>query len=451
MDKIKIAILDDEEEILKSISRILLKEGFEVFAYSEPDLFFKNLNKNFKIVFLDVNLNSSTNGIEILKKIRSQNSDTDVIMISGNSDIKTAVDAIKLGAKDFIEKPIHLKNILESIENIISKLTIKNERNQLLSDMLGHYQIIGNSKIMKSVKEQIQSYSNINESILITGESGTGKELVAANIHYLSKRRGNKYYKINIASLSENLIESELFGHKKGSFSGAYNDKTGFFILSDNSTLFLDEIGELKLDLQSKLLRAIQEKEVTPIGESESIKFNAGFIFATNKDLLEESKNKRFREDLYYRISTLKINLPPLRERIEDIEEISEKLIENFCIEYNLSIKNLTLNALKKLKNYYYPGNIRELKNIITRGVILSEKSDKIDENHIIFDNINLTNNNSIFEESNLLSQKKKELEKIYVETQLKKFDYDLEKTASVLGLLINNLYRKMKELEIRE
>ena len=311
--------------------------------------------------------------------------------------------------------------------------------------------IIGESEAIKGVQELILKALTTNINVSIFGETGTGKELVAANIHYLSKRRGNKYYKINIASLSENLIESELFGHKKGSFSGAYNDKTGFFILSDNSTLFLDEIGELKLDLQSKLLRAIQEKEVTPIGESESIKFNAGFIFATNKDLLEESKNKRFREDLYYRISTLKINLPPLRERIEDIEEISEKLIENFCIEYNLSIKNLTLNGLKKLKNYYYPGNIRELKNIITRGVILSEKSDKIDENHIIFDNINLTNNNSIFEESNLLSQKKKELEKIYVETQLKKFDYDLEKTASVLGLLINNLYRKMKELEIRE
>jgi DNA-binding NtrC family response regulator len=454
MNNFRIAILDDEEAILNSLSNILLREGFEVFCFQNAQSLQKSMENNkFDVLFLDVFLGTGIeSGLDILKKIKKVNSDLNVIMVSGNADIKTAVEAIKLGAKDFIEKPLHLEEVLSAIEKITSKITIKNERNQLLSDVLSRYEIIGNSKPMQLVKNQILQYSVLNEPVLIVGDSGTGKELVAANLHYNSTRRAKKYYKINIASLSENLIESELFGHKKGSFSGAVENKEGLFISANNSTLFLDEIGDLKFDVQSKLLRAIQEKEIIPVGENEPVKFNTRLIFATNKNLLEETKTKKFREDLYYRIATLKINIPPLRERKEDIKDISNVIIKNFCEENNISMKELSWQSLNKLNCYDFPGNIRELKNILVQSILITGNKNIIEDNSIFFDNTGNEQDKmclSIFEDTKPLSEKKKELEKKYIETQLKKNEFNLQKTAVEQGLLINNLYRKIKELDI--
>ena len=451
--KYKIAILDDEKEILSSLSNIFLKEGHETFAFQNTAAFFETLKTvRFDILFLDIFLGHGIDsGIDVLRLLKRDYPDINVIMISGNADIKTAVEAVKIGARDFIEKPLHLKEVLKAVDNIISKLIITNERNQLLDDVLSRYEMTGSSDVMKRIKETIIEYSGLNEPVLITGESGTGKELVAANLHYYSERRSCKYHKINIASLSENLIESELFGHKKGSFSGALENKEGLFKIADNSTLFVDEIGDLKYDIQSKLLRAIQEKEIIPVGSSEPISFNTRLVFATNKNLLEETKNGGFREDLYYRISVLKINIPPLRERKGDIRAISEKIIKDFCIENNRPLKSLGAGAVEKLQRYDFPGNIRELKNILIQAVLLSRNDDLIDGTSVFFETQGkMAACEDIFDETRILSEKKKILEKKYIEKQLEKHKENLQDTASSLGILVNNLYRKIKELDIK-
>jgi len=376
-------------------------------------------------------------------------------MISGTANIKNAVEAIKFGAKDFIEKPLHLEEIIKVVNEIKNRFAVKHERNQLLSDILSKYEILGNSQKIDDIKKQITLYAKINEPILIYGESGTGKELVAANLHYLSDRKANKYFKINISSIPENLIESELFGYKKGAFSGANEDKKGIFELSDNSTLFLDEIGELKYDIQPKLLRVIQEKEIFPIAGTSTIKLNTKMVFATNKNLVKEIDKNKFREDLFYRLSALKIELPPLRERLEDLEILSNKIINDFTTENNIRNKELSKNAVEKLYSYRYPGNVRELKNIVSTAIMKTEYEtrDVILDRDIDFQNDIVINPKkdmaNIFETPDSLANKKKELEKLFVETQLKINNYDINKTSEVLQIIPNNLYRKIKELGI--
>lgn len=454
MYSFNIAILDDEKNILDTLSTIITKEGHNVFTYLDSKTFFKDLGvTRIDILFLDINLGINVeSGIDVLKRLKKEYPDISVVIISGNADIKTAVEAIKIGADEFLEKPLHLKPFLETIKSVTGKALIKYERNQLLDDVLDNYNILGISQQIKDVKSKIIKYAQLNEPILVTGESGTGKELVAANLHYHSNRRSNKYLKVNIASLSESLIESQLFGYKKGAFTGASNDSAGLFVSANNSTLFLDEIGELKMDLQVKLLRAIHEKEIMPVGSVDVIHVNTRLIFATNKNLLEQIKENKFREDLYYRISALQINIPPLREHKDDIPILVDKFIKDFSMKNNVPIKTPTDAALDKLCTYHYPGNIRELKNIITQAVIHSESDDRITDADIMFRVEDFKSKNSyfkIFDETTLLNSKKNELEKIYIMHQIKKHNNDLKETANDLGILVNNLYRKINKLEI--
>jgi len=317
MTGFNIGIVDDEDDILYSLSSALQSGGHRTFVYKKgSDLIRNIISQKLTIIFLDINLGESKSGLDYINEIRAINKTLPIIVISGNADIKTAVTAIKNGATDFIEKPLKIDEIYAVIENITVNVTMYKERNRLLDDILEKYEITGESKEISLVKENILKYSKLSESVLITGENGTGKELVAANLHYLSNRKSEKYHKINIASIPETLIESELFGFKKGTFSGAASDKNGLFMNADNATLFIDEIGEMKYELQAKILRVIQEKEFSPLGSDTVHTVDVRLLFATNKNLIEEIDKKLFREDLYYRISTLCINIPPLRNRI---------------------------------------------------------------------------------------------------------------------------------------
>lgn len=450
MSKIEIAVLDDENEILISLENALTHKGYSVAAFNRVDALFKSLpSKNYDIVLVDLNLGpNQIHGLDVLKRIKNEYPRVNTIVISGNADINQAVEALKSGAEDFIEKPIRLKALLHVIHKIEQSIQLHRENNQLLAQVKERYQIIGRSPAVQDLLTRIQQYSILKEPVLITGESGTGKELVAANLHYQSSRKAHSYYKINSAALDATLIEDQLFGHEKGAFTGAISKKDGMFKAAHGSSLLIDEIGELKYDLQSKLLRAIQEKEIMPLGSTETIPVDVRLIFATNKDLLQLIQENNFRDDLYYRISTFTIMIPPLRERKEDIPLLTGHFMHEFCYENNIPFKTFGNSALDKLQDYHYPGNIRELKNIIVRSVVTSS-TETITGDDVIFTDTGSAG--GIFENTAPFTVKKKELEKHYIETQLKKFDNNVALTAEKLGLISNNLYRKMRELGIKK
>ena len=373
MSVFSIAILDDEISILprscattsQSLSRLLKKQDYQVCAFSSATEFYQSLNKQtYHVLLLDLNLgDTNINGLDVLEYIQKKHPSIIVIIITGTADITKAVKALKFGAKDIIEKPLESEVIIQSIKEAESQIKISRERNEFFNSLLSNYKIIGQSDKIKKIKDQIKKYANLNEPVLITGESGTGKELVAAQLHYHSQRCQNKYYQINIACLSESLLEDEPFGYIKGAYSGANQNRDGIITAANNSTLFIDEIGDMRFDLQAKLLRVIQEKQVRPLGSNENRQVKTRFVFATNKNLVQKIKQDQFREDLYFRISALNIKIPPLRDRLSDLPELAEHFIKSFCLDNNLSIKHLSAQAMQKLEKYSFPGNIRKLKN----------------------------------------------------------------------------------------
>jgi two-component system nitrogen regulation response regulator NtrX len=449
MEKLRIAVLDDEEEILGALSLILRKLGHPVACFETPAAFFRGLKTDApNVVFLDINLGTGVeSGLDVLARLRNEYPGISAVVISGTGEIKKAVEAIKLGAREFIEKPLRAEPILECLAQIESRAAVSSERDSLLRQVLSEHDIIGGSKGIRDVVECAERYADLNEPVLITGESGTGKELVAANLHYRSRRRSERYHKINVASIPAALIEDQLFGHLKGAFTGADRSRDGILKSSGSSSLFMDEIGELAGDLQAKLLRAIQEREIIPIGGNDPIHIEARMIFATNRDLLQLMKKERFRSDLYYRISTLTINVPPLRDRKGDIPLLAEKFLSDFSAENNLVLKTVSAPALEKLQDYDFPGNIRELKNILIKAAVASKISDVIGPDDIRFER---AASRSLFYHTLPLKRKKALLERKYIETQLAKHDYDLGRTAEALGVLVNNLYRKLHTLKIR-
>ncbi len=452
MNKMIFGILDDEPEAGLSLQNIFNKENIEtVIFHNSQELFnYRNPNEIFAL-FLDINLgNNDINGLEVLNKFKLISPETSVIIVSGNSNIKTAVDALKSGAYDYVEKPVFLSIILKIINNIKEKYSMLSQKNLLLTGVLSAYPLIGNSPSINEIKALITRYAPLNEPVLITGESGTGKEAIAARLHYYSK--SGPYNKINIASLQSNLIESELFGYKKGAFSGAVTDKTGIIESTEGGSLFLDEIGEMDKALQSKILRTVQENEILPVGSVQTKKVSVRYIFATNIDLNKGTSTGIFREDLYYRISALKIHLPPLHERKEDIPLIAEYFIKNFCIDNNIAIKQLSKGALELLHDLHFKGNVRELKNLIIRSLAGAGSGDFLTERDLKHEQTEINNNNlstNIFIETKPINTMKKQLEKKYIETQILKFGGDMQVVSDNLGILLPNLYRKIRELNI--
>ena len=370
-----VLVIDDERSIRNTLKDILEHEEMQV-EIAEDGM--KGLNiikeKNVDVVLCDIKM-PQMDGIEVLNKIMEINPNLPVIMITGHGDIDTAVESIKKGAFDFLQKPLDLNRILVTIRNALDKNKLVNETITLRKKIYSKYEMIGSSKSIMQVKEMIEKVAPTEARVLITGENGTGKELVAHQIHEKSKRANGPFVEVNCAAIPSELIESELFGHEKGSFTSAIKQRIGKFEQANGGTLFLDEIGDMSLAAQAKVLRALQENKITRVGAEKDINVNVRVIAATNKDLKTEIEKKNFREDLYHRISVIVIHVPSLKERKEDIPELVDYFIKKICNEYGISPKNIEPQAISKLQEYDYPGNIRELHNIIERLIILSNET----------------------------------------------------------------------------
>ena len=369
----KILIIDDEKSIRNTLKDILSYEDYEI-SLAENGLEGLELAKTdeFDVILCDIKM-PQMDGIEVLEKTQELALDTPVIMISGHGNIDTAVDAIKKGAFDFIEKPLDLNRILITIRNAMDKSKLITETKVLKRKVSKKYEMIGSSGAIESVNDMIDKVAPTDARVLITGPNGTGKELVAHRIHEQSNRSKAPFIEVNCAAIPSELIESELFGHEKGSFTSAHKQRKGKFELADGGTLFLDEIGDMSLSAQAKVLRALQENRITRVGGDKEIKVNVRVIAATNKNLAEEIENNNFREDLYHRLSVILIHVPPLNDRTDDIPKLANHFIEMICGEMGLPLKNIDEDAVKELQKINYTGNSREFRNIIERLIILGQ------------------------------------------------------------------------------
>ncbi len=378
----KILIIDDQKPIRNALREILEFEKYDVDEASDGRMALKMIkNYPYDLIFCDIKM-PQIDGIELLKKVTELKFLNPIIMISGHGDIETAVQTLKLGAYDYIEKPLDLNRVLTSVKNAFDKSSLNKENISLKKKIkrTTNNEIIGNSKQIKSIKKLIIKVANTNARILITGSNGTGKELVAKQIHEKSNRNNQSFVEVNCAAIPSELIESELFGHEKGSFTSAYKQKIGKFEQATNGTLFLDEIGDMSLNAQAKVLRALQENQISRVGGNKSIKVNPRIIAATNKNLNQEIKNGNFREDLFHRLNVIPIHVPTLKDRIEDIKPLSDYFLKTICNEQGVSLKKITEDALLELKKMNWSGNIRELKNIMERLIILSDEIIDVNE-----------------------------------------------------------------------
>lgn len=367
----KILVIDDERSIRNSMKDILQHEGHEVvLAENGMEGLVSVKSEKPDIVFCDIKM-PKMEGIEVLERIKEFSADTPVIMISGHGTIDTAIEAIRKGAYDFIEKPLDLNRILITIKNATDKHLLIHETKTLKNKVSKKYDMIGNSEALNHIRAMIDKVAVSDARILITGPNGSGKELVAHQLHELSHRKDNAFVEVNCAAIPSELIESELFGHEKGSFTSAIKQKKGKFELANGGTLFLDEIGDMSLNAQAKVLRALQEQKITRVGGDTDINIDVRVIAATNKNLKEEIKKGNFREDLYHRLSVIIIDVPPLCQRLEDIDDLANHFLTEVCTEMGIAPKTLSPDAIAALKECEWTGNIRELRNVVERLVIL--------------------------------------------------------------------------------
>lgn len=367
----KILVIDDERSIRNTLSDILSLEGHKVDVAEDGEQGFKKASESkFDAVFCDIKM-PKMDGLEVLAKLHDSFPELPIVMISGHGDIDTAVDSIKKGAFDYIQKPLDLNRLLVTLRNALDRSTLVAETKTLKKKVNTKYKMIGETPAMLKVKEMIERVAPTDARVLITGSNGTGKEAVAHWIHEKSNRASSPFVEVNCAAIPSELIESELFGHVKGSFTGAVKDKAGKFEQADGGTLFLDEIGDMSLAAQAKVLRALQENRITRIGSDKDVTVNVRVVAATNKNLREEIEKNNFREDLYHRLSVILIHVPTLNERIDDIPLLVDDFIKTCCEEQNFPVKKITDGAIAELKKINWRGNIRELRNVIERLVIL--------------------------------------------------------------------------------
>jgi two-component system nitrogen regulation response regulator NtrX len=370
-----ILIIDDEKSIRKTLGEILSYEGYKIEEAGDGEEGLRKFKeKIYDVVLCDIKM-PKIDGIDFLEKSREVNSDVPIIMISGHGTIETAVEAVKKGAFDYISKPPDLNRLLITIRNAIDKTSLVTETKVLKRKVARVQDMIGESMPIQKIKETIEKVAPTEARVLITGANGVGKELVARWLHEKSNRAAGPLVEVNCAAIPSELIESELFGHEKGSFTSAIKQRIGKFEQANTGTLFLDEIGDMSLSAQAKVLRALQEAKITRVGADKDINVDVRVIAATNKDLLDEVENKNFRLDLYHRLSVILIHVPSLNERREDIPLLSEKFLDDICTEYGIAKKVIDSSALDELTEYNWTGNIRELRNVIERLVILSGKS----------------------------------------------------------------------------
>jgi DNA-binding NtrC family response regulator len=444
-NSVKIYVVEDNDWYNRLLVHTLsLNPDYEVKGFFNGRDFLDSLHEPPDIVTLDYRLPDFT-GTEILRQVKQEHPEIEVILISEQDDINTVVELLKLGAKDYIIKSNDIRDrLLNTVQNIRKEMGLLSEISRLKKEVQKKYSfkssILGESPKMALVYEMIEKARNTNINVSVYGETGTGKELVAKAIHYNSRRKDKSFVAFNVAAVPSELMESELFGHEKGAFTGAIYRRIGKFEEADGGTLFLDEIGEMDPALQVKLLRALQEKEIVRVGSNQVIKTDCRIIVATNKNLKEEIKKGKFREDLYYRLLGLPIELPPLRERGNDILVLAKHFIELFSRENNLPVKKFSDSAKNKLLSHSYPGNIRELKSIIELAMTLSDH-EEIQPSDLIFDS----------ERQNLESVEKeltlRDFELKIIKSYLNKYNNDIKLVAQKLDIGVSTIYRLLKEM----
>jgi two-component system, NtrC family, nitrogen regulation response regulator NtrX len=444
-----ILIVDDESAIRESLQGVLEDEGYKISTSPSGEDCLELMRKSvFDVLLLDVWL-PGIDGLDTLEKIRGMEDPPEVIMISGHGTIETAVRATKLGAYDFVEKPLSLEKTLILVKNAIEARRLRRDNRELRKQLQAKSVIVGDSVPTKALRQQIAVMAPTNGRVLIYGESGTGKELVAHAIHAQSLRQDEAFVELNCAAIPEDLIESELFGHVKSSFPGALSDKEGKFQMADRGTLFLDEVGDMSLKTQAKVMRTLEEQRFTPVGGTQAITVDARVIASTNKDLEEEIDRGNFREDLFYRLNVIPFLVPPLRERKEDVPVLARHFLKEFAAAYGRRPREITDDAIDTLRRYAWPGNVRELRNVIERLVIMNPTASRFERKHLPPLVYRDGGRRAAGSEASTLHQARAAYERDYILKKLDENHGNVTRTAEMLGLERSHLYRKMKSLGI--
>jgi two-component system, NtrC family, nitrogen regulation response regulator NtrX len=447
---IQILVVDDEQGIRESLQGVLEDEGYTVQVAGTGEKALEELQRrSYEVVLLDVWL-PGMDGLTALEQILAMPlpDRPSVVMISGHGSIETAVRATKLGAFDFLEKPLTIEKVTVTIQNALKQRKLEVEVERLKGASGEERSILGVSVPMRALRQQLELMAKTNGRVLIIGESGSGKELVAHAIHRMSPRWNGPFVEVNCAAIPEDLIESELFGHRKGSFPGAVDDKIGKFERADGGTLFLDEVGDMSLKTQAKVLRALDEGRFQPLGADDSIQVDVRVVAATNKNLEDEIERGNFREDLFYRLNVIPFHVPPLRERVEDVRLLAEHYLAEFTTSYGRKAKELTQEAYRVLEEYSWPGNVRELKNLMERIVIMNPQT-RVEARQIPLNGVRRIAQERPAERFGSLQEVREAAERDYILKKLEETRSNITKTAELLGLERSHLYRKMKALGI--
>lgn len=442
-----ILIVDDEPNIRRSVEMILHSAGYEVAqAASAAEATQRLSEQKFDLLLLDIVM-PEMDGLQFLPSLKSLPHRPIVIMVSGNATIQNAVAATREGAHDFIEKPISKEKLLLAVKNALAQKQLAEENSRLRREISGKFEMIGDSPALQNIRAQISRVAPTNTRVLILGESGTGKELVARAIHESSERANGPFIKVNCAAIPEDLIESELFGHEKGAFTGATASREGKFQLADRGTLFLDEVGDMSLKVQAKVLRVLQEGEFERVGGTKTQRVDVRVLAATNKNLEEEVRRGNFREDLWYRLNVVPLVMPALRERRADIPVLIEHFTALYCAENGFKRKHFTPETLEKLTQYHWPGNIRELRNTIERLVIMTP-GDTISPADLPMSlQASHATAGPRFPIGTSLEEVRKQVERDYITACLQSAEGNMSRAAQMLGLERSHLYKKMKAL----
>ncbi len=446
-----ILIVDDEKQICESIKMILEYEDYYVeYSTDSVEGLEKATSRKFDAILLDIQM-PGMNGFELLKKIKEEDSEINVIIISAFGNVENAIKATKLGAFDFIEKPIDRDKLLISVRNACDNSNLLRENKEMKKSFLGEGLIIGQSKPILNILEMVDKIAPSDVRVLITGDNGTGKELIARSIHNKSERKLNKFVEVNCAAIPNELIESELFGHEKGSFTGAHQQRIGKFELANKGTLFLDEVGDMSLQAQAKVLRAIEDGKIERVGGNKKIDVDVRIITATNKNLKEEIEKGNFREDLFHRLNVIPLHIPPLKERLDDIPLLVKHFAEEISLKHKKVIPAFSDDAIKLLQLLPWSGNVRELRNIVERIIIIINKKEisKHDIEFLLpYEKANVEN---LIDISNTFQDFKDKAERAFILKQLEANNWNISKTADVLEIQRSHLYNKMKKYGIEK
>jgi two-component system nitrogen regulation response regulator NtrX len=446
-----VLIIDDEIEICESVKMILEYENYSVeYSTNANQCLAKLSERDYSALLLDIQM-PEISGFEVIKKAKAKYPELSVVIISAHSSLENAIKATKLGAFDFIEKPIDREKLLISVRNAVEQTYLLKENTEIKKSLSGDEKILGKSKAISDILGIIEKVGPLDTRVLISGDNGTGKELVARALHNKSKRKDKPFIEVNCAAIPNELIESELFGHEKGSFTGASQQRIGKFELANKGTIFLDEIGDMSQQAQAKVLRAIEDNKIERVGSGKKIEIDVRILSATNKDLKSEIEKGAFREDLYHRLNVIPIHIPPLKDRIEDVPILVEHFSNDITSKHKKSKVKFNDEAIKLLQEQKWSGNVRELRNIIERIIIIVDKKEitKKDIEFLFYSGKSSVGD--IIAESNSFQEFKEKAEKAFILKQLKNFDWNISKTAEALEIQRSHLYNKMKKYGIEK